>query len=440
MADIKNVQFNSNSGYQHLTFTGYTSEVSGNNWIIKPTFTVKCDSGTSLGTAATNNRGFGGTINGSTVTVSPTWFKDGQQWNGNNTYTYTTTTFTIPYDTTKNVVDVNLHVKTYGGSYTSGVGTFRSISGYTMTLVAPTYTITYNANGGSGAPSNGTKKYNVNYTISSTKPTRTGYTFLGWATSSTATSANSNYDPGDTYSTNAALTLYAVWKINSYENILSHWAWGFENQEGNNNAKTAFQIDIDTFSANYNSSVIFNESRATTIPNGFYHQKRFASQGYTLDNSWEYLDLPVTKTQPAKSTWVDYYYSPTNYTITYNLDGGTNDLSNPSSYTVLYGVSLVAPTRENYEFLGWQDQNGNIITGINEGENATFASADELYTKLATRTTGNIEVTALWKATSNTWIKQNGSWVRGLTWIKTEGTWKKGLIYLKDSGTWKQGK
>ena len=131
---------------------------------------------------------------------------------------------------------------------------------------------------------------------------------------------------------------------------------------------------------------------------------------------------------------------PIDYTITYNLDGGTNSSSNPSSYTVLYGVSLAAPTRENYEFLGWQDQNGDIITGINEGENATFSNADELYMKLATRTTGNIELTALWKATSNTWIKQNGSWVRGLTWIKTDGTWEKGLIYLKDSGTWKQGK
>ena len=213
-----------------------------------------------------------------------------------------------------------------------------------------TYTISYNANGGTGAPDAQTKTHGTALTLSSTKPTRTGYTFQGWSTSSTATTAT--YAAGGTFpaATNANTTLYAVWKINSYENILSHWAWGFENQEGNNNAKTAFQIDVDTFSANYNSSVTFNESRATTIPNGFYHQKRFASQSYTSDNSWEYLDLPVTKTQPAKSTWVDYYYRPTNYTITYNLDGGTNNSSNPSSYTVLYGVTLAAPTRENYEF------------------------------------------------------------------------------------------
>jgi len=54
---------------------------------------------------------------------------------------------------------------------------------------AQTYTISYNANGGSGAPNSQTKTYNVTLTLSSDKPTRDGYEFLGWATSSNATSA-----------------------------------------------------------------------------------------------------------------------------------------------------------------------------------------------------------------------------------------------------------
>lgn len=78
-----------------------------------------------------------------------------------------------------------------------------------------TYTITYNANGGSGAPSAQTKTYGVALTLSSTKPTRTGYTFLGWSTSSTATSAT--YSAGGSYTANSAATLYAVWSINSYK-------------------------------------------------------------------------------------------------------------------------------------------------------------------------------------------------------------------------------
>ena len=80
---------------------------------------------------------------------------------------------------------------------------------------AQTYTISYNANGGSGAPGPQTKTHGVTLTLSSTKPTRDGYEFLGWATLSTATSAT--YSAGGSYTTNAAATLYAVWKVLSYD-------------------------------------------------------------------------------------------------------------------------------------------------------------------------------------------------------------------------------
>lgn len=86
---------------------------------------------------------------------------------------------------------------------------------FTVTVPAWTsYTIKYNANGGSGAPSSQTKWKNQTLTLSSTKPTRTGYSFLGWSTSSTATSAT--YSAGGSYTVNAAATLYAVWKANTY--------------------------------------------------------------------------------------------------------------------------------------------------------------------------------------------------------------------------------
>lgn len=76
------------------------------------------------------------------------------------------------------------------------------------------YTITYNANGGSGAPAAQTKIYGTALTLSSTIPTRAGYSFLGWSTSSTATSAT--YSAGGSYTANAAATLYAVWSTNQY--------------------------------------------------------------------------------------------------------------------------------------------------------------------------------------------------------------------------------
>ena len=95
------------------------------------------------------------------------------------------------------------------------VNTSKSISAnstyYPITKLN-TYTISYNANGGSGAPASQTKTTNNNLTLSSVKPTRVGYTFQGWGTSSSATTAT--YQPGGTYSDNKSITLYAVWKIN----------------------------------------------------------------------------------------------------------------------------------------------------------------------------------------------------------------------------------
>lgn len=76
---------------------------------------------------------------------------------------------------------------------------------------ANTYTVKYDANGGTGAPGNQTKTYDVNLTLSSTKPTRTNYNFLGWATSASATTAQ--YAAGGTYSANSGVTLYAVWQL-----------------------------------------------------------------------------------------------------------------------------------------------------------------------------------------------------------------------------------
>ncbi|MFR5620003.1 MAG: InlB B-repeat-containing protein [Clostridium sp.] len=46
------------------------------------------------------------------------------------------------------------------------------------------------------------------------EPTRTGYIFKGWSTSSTATKAS--YQPGDNYTSNSNVTLYAVWEKIQY--------------------------------------------------------------------------------------------------------------------------------------------------------------------------------------------------------------------------------
>lgn len=74
------------------------------------------------------------------------------------------------------------------------------------------YSISYNANGGSGAPATQYYYYGYNTTLSTQIPTRTGYRFLGWSLSSTAISPS--YSAGQAWSgTNASnYVLYAVWE------------------------------------------------------------------------------------------------------------------------------------------------------------------------------------------------------------------------------------
>lgn len=94
----------------------------------------------------------------------------------------------------------------WSGSYTN-VTSSRTI---TATWSIWKYTISYDANGGSGAPGNQTKNYGSNIALSTTRPTRANYNFLGWATSASGGVA---YNPGSTYSANANVTLYAVWQL-----------------------------------------------------------------------------------------------------------------------------------------------------------------------------------------------------------------------------------
>lgn len=89
-------------------------------------------------------------------------------------------------------------------------GTDYATTTVTVPAVArPTYTVSYNANGGSGAPSSQTKQHDITLTLSSVKPTRSGYTFAGWGTSATDTGVK--YSAGGQYTGNASITLYAIW-------------------------------------------------------------------------------------------------------------------------------------------------------------------------------------------------------------------------------------
>ncbi len=107
---------------------------------------------------------------------------------------------------------------------------------------ANTYTVSFNANGGSGGQTaNVTATYAANMpTISTTKPTRTGYTFGGWYDTSAATGGTQYYTAAGasarTWNKTANATLYARWTANKY-------AIAFDPQGGS--AATSVQATYD---------------------------------------------------------------------------------------------------------------------------------------------------------------------------------------------------
>ena len=170
--------------------------------------------------------------------------------------------------------------------------------------VTVTYTVTYDANGGSGAPASQTKTHGVNLTLSSTKPTRTGYTFLGWSTSSSATSTS--YSAGGTYSANANATLYAVWELSTFSITNTSVRGGSISVASTGISGSSVSFFVSPSSGftymgakvlNASGSVIqtlSSDSRSFTMP----------QQAVTIRPSWRKNDLYVIKVDSkAASSW-----------------------------------------------------------------------------------------------------------------------------------------
>ena len=87
------------------------------------------------------------------------------------------------------------------------------------------------------------------------------------------------------------------------------------------------------------------------------------TEGWEFNNTWS-PDLPSSAKADMNGKTYKAQYSAIQYDITYNLDGGTNHVNNPSKYTVQSGFSLNHPTKTGYTFTGWSsgDFDGQKMT------------------------------------------------------------------------------
>ena len=196
------------------------------------------------------------------------------------------------------------------------------------------YTVSYNANGGSGAPASQTKYHGTALTLRSTVPTRSGYTFLGWSTSSTATSPT--YSAGSSFTTNANATLYAVWQKNPTQYTITYNANGGSGAPAAQTKTENVAITLSSTKPTRSGYTFLGWSTSSTATTPTYYpgSSYTANASTTLYAVWERV--------------------PETYTIKYNANGGTGA---PATQTKTEDVSITlssaTPTRSGYKFLGW---------------------------------------------------------------------------------------
>mgnify|MGYP004648648895 CR=1 FL=1 len=223
------------------------------------------------------------------------------------------------------------------------------------------YNITYNLNGGTN-PAGAKTSYTIetaDYTLPT--PTKTGYTFGGWYTNSGLTgNAVTQITKGST----GNKTFWAKWTAVEYSIT-------YNLDGGTNNASNPTKYTVETATI-----TLADPTRTGYTFGGWYSDAAFKTQ--------------VTKIAKG-STGAKTFYAKWNaveYSITYNLDGGTNNASNPTKYTVETAtITLAAPTKTGYNFGGWYENSG--LTG-------------SAVAKIAKGSTGNKTFWAKWTVKSVT--------------------------------------
>ena len=224
---------------------------------------------------------------------------------------------------------------------------------------ASSYTLTYNANGGYGAPA--TQTGATKYTISSTIPKRFGYTFCGWTGN-----GGYSYDPGNNITLSQNTTIYAVWENDSYTQRLCYsgqevYYKYIPASSGYYCIETTHHIsdDIDVKSYLYDSAgneLAYNDDRGANIDEYYAFNFRSSRIVYYLTAGNTYY---IKAMAWSGKTGQIYFYPLKVPELYYNANGGSGapsvqtEESTWGLSSLNYTVSSITPTRNNYTFLGW---------------------------------------------------------------------------------------
>ena len=225
-------------------------------------------------------------------------------------------------------------------------------------------TVQYELNGGEGL-SRQFKGHNVDLLLTSEVPTRTGYRFLGWATA--AESQDVQFRPGDSYTRNEDLTLYAVWELERY--TVSFDANGGEGAP-------------EAVTKTYSQPLTLPETQPTRADDAA------PSFTVTLDpagGTVEAASLFALRTNHY--SFQSWNTAPNGYGASYAPGGSYTNEEDVTLYaqwnvsTSTAPVDLPTPVRSHYAFRGWatsSSASGGITGSYTPGSDVTLYAIWEL--------------------------------------------------------------
>lgn len=336
------------------------------------------------------------------------------------------------------------------------------------------YTVSYNANGGTGAPASQTKWKDQSLTLSSTVPTRTGYTFVGWGSSASSTTPVNQ--PSGTYTGNSDYTYYAIWSENKL--TINYYS---------NYATSAFDDALNTVGADKNVIVwvgevyydndysIYGLANYSNSTGSVYMQRI----GYTGTGNWgtstdggtlinentgyatgQAIAKALGKDLSSGNASINLYaqWKKNTYTFLYNANAnaatGTMD-----AVTVEWGETFILPEnsfkRERYKFVGWNvcrnKDNTYYVTGqswvtedaILEGgyEKKLYQSQEEhvfgnSWVKGDEYSISDYTMYALWEISGVIYIDNGTALEPYLAYIDNGTEWELYLAYVDNGTEW----
>ncbi len=272
----------------------------------------------------------------------------------------------------KTTVSLNANTFTYDGYEFAGwattsdatIAAYADGDSYTMgssdvTLYAvwgTSYTITFDANGGSGTMEAQTAVTGQKVTLNANTFTYDGYEFAGWATTSDATTVE--YEDGSSFSSTEAVTLYALW-----------------------GSTYTITFDANGGSGTMEDEVVLQDSSTVTLTANTYTYGDYVFTGWATTSdatSIEYEDegsISVTGDITLYAVW------NTTPHITFNANGGSGSMD-PEYFTsgVSFTLSACTFTRTDYSFDGWATSaDSTDVTYTDEQENVYLSASVTLY-------------------------------------------------------------